>query len=862
RLNTDFQETASAVAVAILDGHITAINPGESREQQIFIFNNIFFSYAADTKGSFKLCYGDEACRKMYAQDMQNQRYVQATNVPGLNTVLTCLVDYKGFRIVAQSMIPGVLQMGENAARLMYGSIEQGARLKCKTPARELMAGLASALQLAEREVVARPCAAQAVTENDTPLPVIPEQEQNIRLDDLDEVFPVEDETIKHVGPIECKMLQGTDNKSYLLEVARLTPLDPNYVKKASGGTGNVEDEVLDSLDQSMFVTYTLRQELVHLYRIEFTKSAIMKALSDASAGEDAEKAAAASDVIATPSANAEEGVEQGAPATIPAVASSPAPDLKKPAVSSGAENAASVAAAEAMKSIAINPNVFIELAEKADKSEQLLADEELARKMGDFLWSKIIPTITEDIRVMNQIIVDGEAITKYMHEYGINMRYLGRVAEVAREQETNDEDLKKEGKMRINPMPKYWLEVVEMEMIARAVKHIVIKCIRENPGCYLSSTAGLVTDLLCFLLGSPSGIDAVLPSVDESKKASGKKKKSKKQNAAVESIDTSDSALTSSTVPDTVTNAPFDRAQFWTLLQERVKTYFCGSLSLISSSTVAGDTVTKLSPRVARLPLLRRVCQQLGVAVAASDYDFNTLRPISPGDLLAAYPKAKMPSTDIIPYVDELKQRALKYAENGQFGNSAALFHQAGIILEQINGNQCKEMCILNEDFAKMLLQSNQLGSAVTVMERNLVTAIRATGLDSPLTLHQHLIISSVYTELQQYEEAWKHLNAAAYLVNTISGKNHPEASNVLMRMADVATRAGDFANGLVYLSEIRSRFERGGDVIKLAYINQNMAELFEATKALQEAKLYQNAAYQLFRQVFGEKDPRTVDS
>lgn len=55
RLNTDFQETASAVAVAILDGHITAINPGESREQQIFIFNNIFFSYAADTKGSFKV---------------------------------------------------------------------------------------------------------------------------------------------------------------------------------------------------------------------------------------------------------------------------------------------------------------------------------------------------------------------------------------------------------------------------------------------------------------------------------------------------------------------------------------------------------------------------------------------------------------------------------------------------------------------------------------------------------------------------------------------------------------------------------------------------------------------------------------
>lgn len=130
RLYQDFKDTASAVAVAVLDGHITAINPGEPREQQIFIYNNIFFSYAADTVGSFKLCYGDEACRKMYAQDMQNQRLIQTANITGLNTVLTCLVDYKGFRIVAQSMIPGVLQMGENAARLMYGSIEQGARLK------------------------------------------------------------------------------------------------------------------------------------------------------------------------------------------------------------------------------------------------------------------------------------------------------------------------------------------------------------------------------------------------------------------------------------------------------------------------------------------------------------------------------------------------------------------------------------------------------------------------------------------------------------------------------------------------------------------------------------------------------------
>jgi tetratricopeptide (TPR) repeat protein len=170
--------------------------------------------------------------------------------------------------------------------------------------------------------------------------------------------------------------------------------------------------------------------------------------------------------------------------------------------------------------------------------------------------------------------------------------------------------------------------------------------------------------------------------------------------------------------------------------------------------------------------------------------------------------------------------------------------------------------MCVLNEEFAKMLMQSSQLEYAMAVLEKNLVLSIRATGLDSPMTLHQHLVLGSVKTELKMFDEAWKHLSAAAYLVCAISGRAHPEASNVLMNMADCATRAGEFTAALEYLREIRERFEFGGDVVKLAYINQSMAELYEANKSLAEAKSYQTMAYKLFRQLFGEQDARTVDS
>lgn len=54
---------------------------------------------------------------------------------------------------------------------------------------------------------------------------------QSIRLDNEDEAFPVDSEVVSHIGPIECKMLEGSDRKLYILEIARLTPLDANYVE-------------------------------------------------------------------------------------------------------------------------------------------------------------------------------------------------------------------------------------------------------------------------------------------------------------------------------------------------------------------------------------------------------------------------------------------------------------------------------------------------------------------------------------------------------------------------------------------------------------------------------------------------------
>jgi protein TIF31 len=41
--------------------------------------------------------------------DFRNLNILHQLNIPNLNLLNTALVDYKGFRVIAQSIIPGIL---------------------------------------------------------------------------------------------------------------------------------------------------------------------------------------------------------------------------------------------------------------------------------------------------------------------------------------------------------------------------------------------------------------------------------------------------------------------------------------------------------------------------------------------------------------------------------------------------------------------------------------------------------------------------------------------------------------------------------------------------------------------------------
>lgn len=111
--------------MAVIDGNVMAINPGEETRMQMFIWNNIFFSLGFDVRDHYRELGGDAAAHAAPTNDLNGVRAYGAVDVEGLYTLGTVVVDYRGYRVTAQSIIPGILER-EQEQSVIYGSIDFG----------------------------------------------------------------------------------------------------------------------------------------------------------------------------------------------------------------------------------------------------------------------------------------------------------------------------------------------------------------------------------------------------------------------------------------------------------------------------------------------------------------------------------------------------------------------------------------------------------------------------------------------------------------------------------------------------------------------------------------------------------------
>uniref|UniRef100_A0A9L0S5F7 Clustered mitochondria protein homolog n=1 Tax=Equus caballus TaxID=9796 RepID=A0A9L0S5F7_HORSE len=194
KVHSDFTAAATRGAMAVIDGNVMAINPSEETRMQMFIWNNIFFSLGFDVRDHYKDFGGDVAAYVAPTNDLNGVRTYNAVDVEGLYTLGTVVVDYRGYRVTAQSIIPGILERDQEQS-VIYGSIDFG------------------------KTVVSHPRYLELLERTSRPLKILRHRVLNDR-----------DEEVELCSSVECKGIIGNDGRHYILDLLRTFPPDLNFL--------------------------------------------------------------------------------------------------------------------------------------------------------------------------------------------------------------------------------------------------------------------------------------------------------------------------------------------------------------------------------------------------------------------------------------------------------------------------------------------------------------------------------------------------------------------------------------------------------------------------------------------------------
>lgn len=875
KLTVEFTESCKSGVMAIDNGSIQPLNADDSPKTYVYVHNNVFFSRACDTKESIRLCDGDDAARKAAAQELKNQKLITALGIHGLSTVLATLIDYKGDRYVCQTIIPGILLSGNAAAKLKYGILENDKRISVKNDTLDMMEKLGNHLFLKKRNIPIHPVkSAEGTVNAGVPEDSMP---QSIKIDLVDEVDVVTEadgsDYVPHVGPIEAKILEGSDGRMYSMEMVRLTPRDANYVPTAANGTGCIDDKTLEGVCTEVSSAYVLRHELVHQYVAQQMQNKQQEIMLEYLKTTEGEKQAA---VAETADKEGAEGADEASKEEKKII-----PDAVKKSME-----------AITMESVGLDLNVNCYT--NVSLPSNTKADEETIKVLCKHLFDEVLPSVTERVLSHQLQPQDGSHLCTLLHGHGINMRYLGRLCKLAIDLEEKDraaipaedaaliaskqqtDTTTEPVKSSRNFMPLFWLELLESEVIARCVKHVLNEGMRSE--LVKSAPAAYIAQLLNAIIGTNGASETnELASASETSDVvvpakQGKKGKKHQNKVAATSpvVSTGPSAVVVNN------DVKFYRQR----VVDEARNRFCAELSLFNVETGLNTL------RINQACLTRRICQVTGIRIAAKEYDFDVIKEerepkteaaaftqttatIIPGaktlftveDVMQLTPIVKSSEPDIIfAEARQVLDLARMHMNQGKESLAFEFTNEALNWLQQIVGPMHKEFLNATNLATEIFVHGGDVGNAFNNCANAICLAVQLKGFDNLDTLRCHMGLSSLYHVRRDYISAVQHMLAAKYLVQLLGGYHHPEIVNTYLKLGSMFCEIGGWDIGLKCLEQAKARTETT-DPTKYTEICLNLADMMARLNMFGPASELQKQAYMLTKFYRGGKDARTVE-
>ncbi|KAH9710246.1 Clustered mitochondria protein [Citrus sinensis] len=788
KVTSDFVDAAINGAIGVISRCIPPINPTDPECFHMYVHNNIFFSFAVDsdlnhlsrkrasdiisinssgkashnfTSADGGISYGEnagesngvvelaqvssesqlaESEQATYASannDLKGTKAYQEADVPGLHNLAMAIIDYRGHRVVAQSVLPGILQ-GDKSDSLLYGSVDNGKKISWNEDFHSKVLEAAKRLHLKEHTV----------------------------LDGSGNVF-------KLAAPVECKGIVGSDDRHYLLDLMRVTPRDANYT-----GLG------------SRFCI--MRPELITAFcQVE---------AAEKSKGQSKPEGEA----IVNPDSSEASGIKESANHEVNVTATS---DVSQDATKEGKVetvqecSSASEESSDSCDGILFNPNAFTEF-KLAGSQDEIAADEENVRKVSLYLADVVLPKFIQDLCTLEVSPMDGQTLTEALHAHGINIRYIGKVADGTKH------------------LPHLW-DLCSNEIVVRSAKHILKDVLRETEDHDLGPA---IAHLFNCFFGS---CQAVRGKVTASNVQS---RNQMKEHAGHPSSSKSSRS------------------------QARWKDRVAARKHHSSYMNVNSDTLWSDLKEFAKLKY------QVGISVAARKYDFNAATPFETSDILNLQPVVKH-SVPVCSEAKNLVEMGKVQLAEGLLSEAYTLFSEAFSILQQVTGPMHREVANCCRYLAMVLYHAGDMAGAIMQQHKELIINERCLGLDHPDTAHSYGNMALFYHGLNQTELALRHMSRALLLLSLSSGPDHPDVAATFINVAMMYQDIGKMDTALRYLQEALKKNERllGEEHIQTAVCYHALAIAFNC---MAFAVQHEKKTYDILVKQLGEEDSRTKDS
>ncbi|XP_065871824.1 clustered mitochondria protein isoform X2 [Euphorbia lathyris] len=822
KVTSDFVDAAISGAIGVISRCIPPINPTDPDCFHMYVHNNIFFSFAVDAdlerlskkhmmdinsktesiassynssekvskdlslgtsvipngecdgssaegngvvesapflSSETQLAESEQATYASANNDLKGTKAYQEADVPGLYNLAMAIVDYRGHRVVAQSVLPGILQ-GDKSESLLYGSVDNGKKICWNEDFHSKVLEAAKRLHLKEHTVV----------------------------DGSGNAF-------KLAAPVECKGIVGSDDRHYLLDLMRVTPRDANYT-----GPG------------SRFCI--LRPELI----AAFCQAEAAKVAKSIPKSEGEAHAIIDSSAMA--------GVEEGVK-----------PEADGPSASSGSnekiqekgetlqESALASASSESYEEILFNPNVLTEF-NLSGNPEEISKDEENVGKASSFLADTVLPKFIQDLCTLEVSPMDGQTLTEALHAHGINVRYIGKVAEGTKH------------------LPHLW-DLCSSEIIVRSVKHILKDVLRDTEDNALGPAVSHFFN--CFF-GNCQAV-SIKGAANGAQLRTQKKEQSSHHSSGKSRSQTRSKGATGRKSQSLYMNISSESV--WSDIQDFAKIKYQFELSEDARS------------QVKKVSVLRNLCHKVGVRIAARRYDLNAAVPFQVSDILDLQPVVKH-SVPICSEAKNLVETGKVQLAEGMLSEAYTLFSEAFSVLQQVTGPMHREVANCCRYLAMVLYHAGDMAGAIIQQHKELIINERCLGLDHPDTAHSYGNMALFYHGLNQTELALRHMSRALLLLSLSSGPDHPDVAATFINVAMMYQDIGKMNTALRYLQEALKKNGRllGEEHIQTAVCYHALAIAFNCMGAFKLSHQHEKKTYDILVKQLGEEDSRTRDS